>query len=97
MRRTHQVIAVMMLATALAADRVAAAAPNLRPQIATTARRISAQITRSFREVIPVQRMAVARSVRPALVIPDQPAVDQAVVHPAVGPSHQFRLPPPSL
>lgn len=89
-------IAVVMLATALAADRVVTAAPQLRPQIATTARKISAQITRSFREVIPVQRIAAVRAVRPALVAPDEAATDQARVHPAYGPAHQFRLPPPT-
>jgi hypothetical protein len=98
MRRRHQVIAVVMLATALAADRVATAvAPVLRPQIADTVRKFSDRLTRSFRAVVPAQRMAPTRAVRVATPAPSLLPDDQTRVHPSAGSVFRFRLPPPTL
>jgi plasmid stabilization system protein ParE len=96
MQRRHQVIAVVMLATALAADRVAtAAAPVLRPQIVQTARKISDRLTRSFREVVPAQRMTPARIVRVVTAAPDRIPSHQTRIHSSAGSVFRFRLPPP--
>ena len=87
----------MMLATALAADRVViAAAPVFRPQIVQTARRISDRRSRSFRQVVPAQRIEAARSVRFVAVVADVVVDHQAIVHPTTPDPFQFRLPPPA-
>ena len=95
--RHQKIIAIVMLTTALAADRAAAAAPILRPQIADTARRVADHLSRSFQQVIPVTRMRELRLSRPAVILPAPRPVRQVHLHQTPDGEYRFRLPPPLL
>ena len=97
MRRTRHVIAVMVVATALCADRSVSAAPIARPQSAGFARTFASKLTTSLRRAVapaaPVQSVRMVESASVAA----QPVRDAASgLHPTFSP-FQFRLPPPSL
>lgn len=96
MCKRHQIIAVILLAAALAADRIATtAAPVLRPQIAQTARRLSSRLTRNLRQIIPATALRQQRHEFSAGIERDEVAVNQAHIHRMPMPSYWFRLPPP--
>ena len=88
----------LTVTTALCADQVAAAAPTLRPQVATLAGQIVTRITRSFSEsvtvVLPVHaRRSDGHPSRPELSVV---SCRDDLPHRPVSP-FQFRLPPPAL
>jgi hypothetical protein len=94
------VIAVMVVATALCADRsaVAAPAPQTRPQPTQGfARGLASRITSSFRRTVAPVRMVSTRSTEDARAFP------LPIRHAASGvrgveiSPFQFRLPPPVL
>jgi hypothetical protein len=100
MRRTKHVIAVMVVATALCADRsaVAASPASARPQASSSsfARSFATRLTRNFGQSVAPLRMLPTRSMEQARPLP------LPINHTARGarsdfsPFH-FRLPPPSL
>lgn len=87
---------VAFVATALAADRMAAASPVLRPQVGQVARRVADRLVLSFRRVVcavevqPLRRQERIESQRSIL-----PVVDQIVYWVDFSP-FQNRLPPPA-
>ena len=62
MRRTRQVIAVMVVATALCADRSVSAAPVLRPQSQGFARTFASKLTTSLRRAVASTRVESVRT-----------------------------------
>lgn len=96
MRTRHQtIIAVVMLTTALAADRAAMAGPILRPQIADTARRVADHLSRTFRHVVPAASLCQRRQSQPAVTLPEFRPIDQVRLHQTPDGEFRFRLPPP--
>jgi hypothetical protein len=95
MQRSRQVIAVTLVAAALCADRVAVAAPVLRPQHkATAAERLVTRLTTSFRRVIPAVKVIAVRcdgqAVEFAIIAPEDVSIRPQPISP-----FEFRLPPP--
>jgi hypothetical protein len=98
MRRSRHVLAAVVVATALCADRASAAAPQVRPQVSQLARTVANKLTSSFRRVVPTVRFVENRregvcdaseSMRTEVRTP--------IVHATLGSPFQFRLPPPTL
>jgi len=97
MRNARHMVAVMVVATALCADR-AAAEPSQRAGMGDVARQLANRISVNFRRVVPAVRIQFAT--RTAFVRPcELPAIDadQFVGHPWALSPFQFRLPPPSF
>jgi hypothetical protein len=97
MRRSRHVLAAVVVATALCADRASAAAPQVRPQVSQLARTVANKLTSSFRRVVPTVRFVENR--REGLC--DAPKSMRAeaaapIVHETQGSPFQFRLPPPT-
>ena len=101
MKRTRQVLVMTLMATALCADRVATASPEVRGQLEPMAHPIARLATRlsvTFRRVVPAIRLHQVRheefvSAQPVCPI----AVAPVIVHATRGSPFQFRLPPPLL
>jgi hypothetical protein len=96
MNRTRRVLMVAMVATALSADRLAAAAPAARPQVSQAARQFAGRLVGSFRRAIPAVRLREFRReevavCRPARSVAPEP---QALTPFDASPT-QYRLPPP--
>ena len=93
--RSRQVIAVTLVAAALCADRVAVAAPVLRPQAATAAAEsLVSRLTSSFRRV--VRSVKVIETRREDASVKATPlAPESVIVAPRPVTPFQFRLPPP--
>jgi hypothetical protein len=97
MRRTRHVLAAVVVATALCADRAVAAAPQHGPQV-SLARSLATKLTTSFRQAVPVVRFLPSRlegtepAPRPAVVMETA-----ALVHASQSSPFRFRLPPPTL
>ena len=104
MKRTRQVLVMTLMATALCADRLAAAAPEVRAQvqpadpIARLATRLATRLSVSFRRVVPAMRLHQERhEVFAAPVSPGAAAAMEMIVHATRGSPFRFRLPPPSI
>jgi hypothetical protein len=106
MRRTRHVLVMTLVATALCADRVATAAPQLRAQlqqasadpIARLANHLATKLSGTFRRVASVARLNPSTRDRLApQARPENDAVAPVGLHLAQGNPFQFRLPPPSL
>ena len=86
-------VTVVMVA-ALAADRAAAAAPQLRPQGASVASRVMDRLSLSLRRVVPAVKVVETRregvAVQATVVAPAPVLVRQLPLSP-----FQFRMPPP--
>ncbi len=96
MRRTKHVIAVMVVATALCADRSLSAAPQTVSQSSGLARTFATKLTSSLRRTVAPMKMLSARSDEKQRVLP-LPIRDAASgVRVEMSPA-QFRLPPPAL
>ena len=98
MKRTRQILAVTLVATALCADRVVASAPVIRPEVTETARQIVRRLAVSFRQDVPSVRFE--RSTDPSLpVAAGQPCIValDTPLHTREGTPFQFRLPPPQV
>ena len=99
MRRTRQVIAVMVVATALcAAERshAAVAEPASRPQAHGFARSLAQKLTSSFRQTVSVVRVQPARADETASTFPLSIRKAASGVRANLSP-FQFPLPPPTL
>ena len=57
MKSTRHFLAITLVAAALCADRAAAAAPALRPQVASVASRLVTRLSSTFRRVMPAARV----------------------------------------
>jgi hypothetical protein len=98
MKRSRQLIAVALVATALCADRAVAAAPEMRTE-ASVASRIASRITTGLRRAVSSVRIyqprqPIATSSPIAALRIDY--LGPSEVHPTFFVS-QFRLPPPAL
>jgi hypothetical protein len=96
--RRQRLFMIACVATALAADRVCAAAPVLRPQIIDVARTITRRLVVSFRQVVPAARMRHEPSESPGVLraLPVRPA-RQPLVLPFDSSPAEYRLPPPLI
>jgi hypothetical protein len=99
MRRSRHVLAAVVVATALCADRVATAAPQARPQVAQLARTVANKLSASFRRVVPSIRFVEDRrgAAFTAPTCPPAEAGSPTGLHASDASPFQFRLPPPSL
>src|SRR5437762_11796273 len=95
-QRTRHAIAVMVVATALCADRSVAATPVARPQAQGLARTFAAKLTTSLRRAVASTRVDSVRRVEsaPVFALPIREAASG--VRSDFSP-FQFRLPPPAL
>jgi hypothetical protein len=92
MRRTKHVIAVMVVATALCADRAIASAPT--SSRSAPARSLASRITTSFRQTVPAVRLQPGRTMESAASHPLPICEIASGVRSEFSP-FQFRLPPP--
>ena len=98
MKQTRRILMVAFVATALAADHVAASAPSGRPAVIETTRRLAGRLVVTFRRTVPSIRFQPFRAdERPADEKPGLIAVDVALPHLFECSPFQFRLPPPVL
>ena len=98
MRRSRHVLAAVVVATALCADRATAAAPAARPQVGQLARTVASKLSASFRRVVPTIRFVEDRRAGVFSSPADmRTEVRTPVVHATQGSPFQFRLPPPAL
>ena len=93
MRRTRHVIAVMVVATALCADRAVAAAPAHARTPAPKS--LASRITTSFRQQVPSVRLQPTRTMESAASFPLPIRETASGVRSELSP-FQFRLPPPN-
>jgi len=100
LKRANYAIAVMVVTTALCADRTAVAdvAPVQRPVPSTgIARTLAAKLTSSFQQAVTPVRFAPAQS-NESISAPRLPIRETARgFRPHLGTPFQFRLPPPAL
>lgn len=97
MRRTRQILAVVVVATALCADRTVTAAPQERPQATEgLARKLASRLTRSFRRSIAPLRLFSRRTGEKARLVASAIRASAGGVSFQFSP-FQFRLPPPVL
>jgi hypothetical protein len=94
-RRTKHVIAVMVVATALCADRSVSAAPMTRPQSHGLARTFASKLTTSLRRAVATRRVESIRSFDAAPVFAHPLRQSASGLHQPISP-FQFRLPPPA-
>jgi hypothetical protein len=96
MRRTRHVIAVVVVATALCAQRGASAAPASQPGTPGLARTLVGRLTSGLKRTLPSARVQPIR--RDETVQTRQPLILQIAtgIHRDYSP-FQFRLPPPAL
>ena len=99
MRRTRHVLAAVVVATALCADRATAAAPAMKPQVSSLARTVASKISASFRRVVPTVRFVEDRreGLCDAIAHPPAEAGSPIARHPSDASPFRFRLPPPTL
>ncbi|HEV2293302.1 MAG TPA: hypothetical protein VGR35_05565 [Tepidisphaeraceae bacterium] len=99
MRRSRHVLAAVVVATALCADRVATAAPQARPQVANLARTVASKLSASFQRVVPTIRFVEDRRVVGCVTstLASAEAASPALSHASDASPFRFRLPPPTL
>jgi hypothetical protein len=98
MKQTRRILMVAFVATALAADHVAASAPSVRPVVGEAARRLAGRLVVTFRRTVPSIRFQPFRAdERPADEAPAFVAVDGVLPHWSEASPFRFRLPPPAL
>ena len=97
MQRTRHVIAVVVVATALCADRTVSAAPQARPNPRTQSRSLASRLTTGLKQSIaPARPLVSARTGERVLSFPLPIAHAASGVRFEFSP-FQFRLPPPAL
>src|SRR5687768_16682547 len=99
MRRSRHVIAVIVVATALSADRAVSAAPQAKPHVTNYARSLASKLSTGLRRAVPAVTFVEHRrdEVSPQ-VTEDMPTeVGRPAVHAVQGSPFQFRLPPPTV
>jgi len=89
---------VALVATALTADRLAAAAPVFRPPVTQSARGFAGRLVVSLRRTIPAMRLREFRADEkpPVLVQANDGSGFEPIAHFDFSP-FQFRLPPPLI
>ena len=99
MKRTRHILAMTLMATALCADRMATAAPEIRVHLQVASdpiARLATKLSLRFCRVVPAVRLHQARREGPLHVEPNAlPIVLSVIVHRVEGSPFQFRLPPP--
>ncbi len=99
MKRTRHILAMTLMATALCADRMATAAPEIRFHLQVASDPIAWLATKwslRFCRVVPAVRLHQARREGPLNDAPGEPPeVLSVIVHRVEGSPFQFRLPPP--
>jgi hypothetical protein len=97
MKRTRHVLTIALVATALCADRAVAAAPALRPQVASVAGKLVTRLSVSFKRVVPSIRVYETHRQTVVPLIAHAPISDETVCYGIrLSPLVQ-RLPPPVL
>jgi hypothetical protein len=99
MRQARHILAVALVATALCADRTVAAAPNVRPQIASAACRLVSRLSVRFQRVVPGLKLYQPRAERfddAASPVLAWDASETLGYRRALSPI-EFSLPPPAL
>jgi hypothetical protein len=96
MRRHRQVLAITLVAAALCADRAVAAAPAIRPQVATAAGRLVTRLTVRFRRVVPSARVYETRREGLTPVWRDLPVSDSTTTFGTRLSHLVLRMPPPT-
>ena len=94
-RRTRHVIAVMVVATALCADRATAAAPQSAPQSTGLAKTLVKKLTSSLRQSVSPAQVQPVRAIETARPMPLIIRQEATGIRSDFSP-FQFRLPPPS-
>ena len=99
MRRSRHVIAVIVVATALSADRVADAAPQAKPQVTQLARTLANKLSTGLSHVAGGVKLVQDRREGETEQVVSHMATEVAtpLIHPAQGMPFTFRLPPPTL
>jgi hypothetical protein len=97
MKRTRQVLAIALVATALCADRAVASAPSLRPQVSSAAGKLVTRLSVSFKRVVPAVRVYENRRDGAVSQANDFPVRDLPVAVSARLSPLLLRLPPPAL
>ena len=99
MRKSRNILVVMLVAFALCADRAAASAtPSARPHIGQMTRQVVGQITRRFQRVVPAPKFVENRREGLTRVASDDVPADRPTgLHACESTPFQFRLPPPTL
>ena len=89
-----------LMATALCADRVVTAAPEIRAHLQPVAdpiARLATKLSVTFRRVVPAVRIQQFRRDDSMPAVPIDPIAPASLaIHPLEGSPFQFRLPPPS-
>ncbi len=98
MNRTRRVLMVAVVASALAVDHFASAAPVSRPPVTEVARKLAGRLVVSFKRTIPAIRLREYRASEPTAQPELFPAVtaSDSIPHFDFAP-FQFRLPPPLI
>jgi hypothetical protein len=99
MRKTHTLVAVTLLATALCADRAMTSAARVSPvEAGPVARGFAQRLTVSLRRVVPAVKFHQSRQDNFAPVVCEDGAWGpQVIEHGVEGTPFQFRLPPPAV
>jgi hypothetical protein len=101
MKRTRHVLVMTLVATALCADRVATASPDIRAQLQSGAdpiARLATKLSATFRRVVPAVRLHQVRHEGVATLTPVMRIIAPlAQVHATRGSLFDYRLPPPSI
>lgn len=101
MKRTRHILAMTLMATALCADRMATAAPEIRFHLQVASdpiARLATKLSLRFCRVVPAVRLHQARREGPMNVSPGEPPIVlSVVVYHVEGSPFQFRLPPPCV
>ena len=100
MKRTRHVLVMTLMATALCADRVVTAAPEIRAHLQPVAdpiARLATKLSVTFRRVVPSVWIQQFRREGATPATPIDPiATASPAIHHAESSPFQFRLPPPS-
>lgn len=99
MRRSRHVIAVIVVATALSADRVVSAAPQAKPHVTQLARSLANRLSTGFQRVVPGVKFVQDRreGETEQVVSHVVTEVTTPLIHAAQGTPFRFRLPPPTV
>lgn len=98
MRRYRQLLAAVIVTTALCVDRVGAPASAMPPQFVQLARQLAGRLGAGLRKAAPMARLSPAPRHHVAVSRPMVVAgAVEAPVHRVECPPFRFRLPPPAL
>jgi hypothetical protein len=95
-RKGHAIALTLVMTAALCADRVAVAAPQLRPQRVSVAARVMQRLTVSLCRVVPLARVIETRQSQASAIPLARAHKSGPILRPPLSP-FEFRLPPPAV